>query len=374
MCSCGIGRGVDCSGHRRLLALFDALTDETGHVKADLKARDGLKALAEGLAPRQGSRLERLRLDPTRPWLPVACACRLATLDSGETVLVTALVGPVPKMATRSRPAQAQEGSVGPAAPSSEAARGPAPLPERPLGPIRFIWQADGQTRFTEVSPELAAAVGPAAGDIVGLTWEEVARSFVEDQDGAVAALFARRGTWSGHTVFWNIDHSTLQVPVDWAGMPVFAANRDLIGFRGFGLLRMDAARERSAPEEPRLHIVVPSLLADETLPFRPPEEPAPEAEASDEDGWFADLRDQVAEALSVSNPPQPKDEHGGAGKRPVAAPPSSLSNAERSAFREIARALGARLEEDAPSQSERPVEAVSPSSPHGRRRTRRFR
>ena len=33
-----------------------------------------------------------------------------------------------------------------------------------------------------------------------------------------------------------------MQVPVDWAGMPVFGADRELIGFRGFGLLRMDAA------------------------------------------------------------------------------------------------------------------------------------
>ena len=30
--------------------------------------------------------------------------------------------------------------------------------------PIRFVWQADAQTRFTDVSPELAQAVGAMAG------------------------------------------------------------------------------------------------------------------------------------------------------------------------------------------------------------------
>ena len=89
------------------------------------------------------------------------------------------------------------------------------------------------------------------AGNIVGLTWEEVSRSVVEDPDGAVAALFARRETWSGRTVLWSIDNSRLQVPVDWAGMPVFGPGRELIGFRGFGLLRMDAVQEREQPDEP---------------------------------------------------------------------------------------------------------------------------
>ncbi len=354
-------------------ALRDALTDETGRLVADVKARDRLKALAQGLAPRQGSRLERLRLDPVRPWLPVACACRLASLDSGEMVLVTALVGSVPKIATRQRLAQPTtepsiESSMSAGSPHGTASE-PAALQGQPLGPVRFVWQADAQTRFTEVSSGLAQAVGSTAGTIVGLTWEEVARSFVEDADGAVAALFARRQTWSGHTVYWNIDNSPLQVPVDWAGMPVFSASRDLIGFRGFGLLRMDAAREREIAHDPSRDLITQSLASDETLPFRPPEEMppeerAPEAAPSEEESWFTNLRNQVAEALSSTNPAEPetKEAPDTVERRSPTPPASSLSNAERSAFREIARALGARLEGEPPSQNENPVEAVSPA------------
>src|SRR5919112_106578 len=111
----------DGAGERLLWAspdamgVKDAFTDPAGRVTRDFRARDRIRLLAGGLAPREGIRVERLRLDPARPWLPVACVCRLASLESGETVLVTALVGPVPKMATRPRPAQAQEVSVGPA-------------------------------------------------------------------------------------------------------------------------------------------------------------------------------------------------------------------------------------------------------------------
>ncbi len=370
----GVGVLVwDQTGERALwaspaaVALRDALTDETGRLVADIKARDRLKALAKGLAPQQGSRLERLRLDPARPWLPVACTCRLAPLDSGEMVLVTALVGPVPKVTTRQRLAHPTAEPSKPAVASRDIASAHAALQEKPLGPVRFVWQADAQARFTEVSSALAQTVGSEAGNIVGLTWEEMARSFVEDPAGAVAALFARRETWSGHTVYWNIDNSPLQVPVDWAGMPVFSASRELIGFRGFGLLRMDAAREREITDDPSSNLIAQSLASDETLPFRPPEEmppeqPAPEAMPSEEESWFTNLRNQVAEALSNSGPAEPEikqapeeDE-----RRPPAPPASSLSNAERSAFREIARALGARLEGDPSAQNGNLVEAAS--------------
>src|SRR5689334_8728021 len=77
--------------------LGQAFTDRMGRLVPELRARERLKALATGAAPRQGARLERLRLNPVRPWQPVACACRLAVLESGEEVLVTALLGPVPQ-------------------------------------------------------------------------------------------------------------------------------------------------------------------------------------------------------------------------------------------------------------------------------------
>src|SRR5918993_4822319 len=66
------------------------LAGPDGRVAAGLPARPRLAALGSGAAPRAGARLERLRLDPARLAPPVTCACRLATLDDGREVLVTA--------------------------------------------------------------------------------------------------------------------------------------------------------------------------------------------------------------------------------------------------------------------------------------------
>ncbi|WP_262029819.1 PAS domain-containing sensor histidine kinase [Microvirga sp. Mcv34] len=374
----GPGAGVlvwDQAGERLLWAspgasgLKDAISDESGRMRPGLRARDRIKALAGGLAPRHGALKERLRVDPSRPWRPVATLCRLASLETGETVLVTAFVGPVPRGASVPRTARPSEPpSIELSAPMEADT---TPLPERRPGPVRFIWHTDAATRFTDVSHALPLTVGAMAGNIVGLTWEEVSRSVVEDPDGMVAALFARRETWSGRTILWSIDNSPLQVPVDWAGMPVFGPGRELVGFRGFGLVRMDAAQERQIPDA-AADLIAQSLANDETLPFRPPEEmpgqePSVEAATSDEETWFSNLRDQVAAALSGPKPQEPEtvERPRPSEKQP---PASGLSSTERNAFREIARALGARLEEETPPPEETEagegLEAPSPSVP----------
>jgi PAS domain S-box-containing protein len=339
--------------------LGEAFTDKTGRLVPDLRARDRLRALAAGAAPRDGARLERLRLNPIRPWQPVPCACRLAALENGEEVLVTALLGAVPQGFERpsapSSPQAEQEVFSEPAHTSSEEA---LPPQEKPRGSIRFVWQADAEARFTQVSPALAEAVGPRAGDIVGRTWDELTRTVVFDPGGEIAGHFARGETWSARTVYWAMDDQPMEVPVDWGGMPVFGTGREISGFRGFGLLRMNEVRERKAPGLPAAAAEVEPFLTDAALPFSPPEEAQTEGqdtleEASQEDeNWFAHLRDRVAEALASTKPIETSSEptEGGrtddADEKAQPAPASSLSSAERNAFREIARALGARLEE----------------------------
>jgi len=332
------------AGLRRVLA------DETGAVSSALQARSRLKALGGGLAPRNGTRLERLRLDPSGLSLPVTCACRLADLE-GETVLVTAVVGPLPRAYGRLVPKEAPRTEKAPPA----AGEGPGHSGDR-RGPIRFVWRADPETRFIDVSAGLAEAVGPEAARIVGLTWDEVARSRVEDPGQEIASLFARRETWSARTILWNVDGSDRQVPVDWAGMPVFGAQRTLIGFRGFGLVRMDAIRERTAPAAPTVE-ELPNPEKEESAQDQPPAEPP----RSHDEVLFERLRETVAATLAElgtdENTPEaaPRAE-------PPAAPPRSetgLSNAERSAFREIARALGARFEAEEPPRDAAPPAAA---------------
>ncbi|SCZ04472.1 PAS domain-containing sensor histidine kinase [Microvirga guangxiensis] len=340
--------------------LGEAFTDRAGGLSPDLRARDRLKALAAGGAPWEGARLERLRLNPLRPWQPVPCACRLAVLENGDKVLVTALLGPVPagfERPSASVPAPDHQTLSEAGAPAKEPEETPDPQ-EKPRGSLRFVWHADPETRFTQVSPVLAQAVGERAGDIVGRSWDELTRTFVSDPEGVIAALFARGETWSGRTIYWAMDDEPMEVPVDWGGMPVFGPRRELIGFRGFGLLRMDERRRRELPNDPPADSNVEAFLTDAALPFAPPEriqddeQDETEAAPAEDENWFTHLRDRVAEALGSAKPPENPVEPEITSQAPKAdakenpAPASSLSSAERNAFREIARALGARLEE----------------------------
>ena len=230
----------DGAGERLLWASPEAadfgagLLDDSGRLDAGSRARRRLEALASGLAPNQGVRLERLLLDPARLSPPVTCACRLAELAGGQTVLVTAIIGAVPKARKVSRP---REASVEPI----EVVK-PVVLPTG--GSVRFVWQADPQTRFIHVSTGLSEAVGPMAADILGQSWEEVSRTVAEDPKGEIADLFARQQTWSGRRIAWSVDNKSGKIPVEWAGMPIFGTDRELVGFRGFGLIRRDALRD----------------------------------------------------------------------------------------------------------------------------------
>ena len=449
-----------------------ALSDSSGRVGRTLAARDRLRALASGVAPRHGMRLEKLRLDPARLAPAVTCACRIVNLENDELVLITALIGPLPAFPQRRE-------EPAPALPEPT----PAPAPEtadplegfRPRGTVRFVWQADAQTRFIHVSAALAEVVGPMAGDIVGQTWDEVSRSVAEDPDGAVAGLLARRETFSGRAIAWRVDNMALLVPVEWAGMPIYGPSRELIGFRGFGLLRTDAAHPPMRPGEkavvaaPEQQTEPPesdpvagaasvagrTATGDQNAPVDQPEIPAadfvaierslaavlsepveaagldpdqtparletaavdpasestadmavPEAgpamsdelderdgtpdpatadaavqsEPDREEGWFAGLRERVAATLSGSKGQPRPDVDPGDGARPPSqsAKPApahhGLSTMERSAFREIARALGARFEDDPepeasgstgsePSRPPEPIEARPPSA-----------
>ncbi|WP_420959472.1 histidine kinase dimerization/phospho-acceptor domain-containing protein [Brucella sp. IR073] len=104
--------------------------------------------------------------------------------------------------------------------------------------PARFVWKVDADTVFSEISPEFAAAVGPQAADVMGRRFADVARVFGFDEDGAIAALLEGRDTWSGRTVLWPIEGTSLRAPVDLAALPVYSRERAFLGFRGFGVVR----------------------------------------------------------------------------------------------------------------------------------------
>ncbi|MGO6688314.1 ATP-binding protein [Rhizobium leguminosarum] len=108
----------------------------------------------------------------------------------------------------------------------------------------RFVWKIDAEGRFNEVSHEFAAAVGPHASDIIGSAFGDVAALFNLDPDGKLSEALARRDTWSGKTILWPVEGTSLVVPVDLAALPTYTRNRDFDGFRGFGVVRLSDAQE----------------------------------------------------------------------------------------------------------------------------------
>jgi PAS domain S-box-containing protein len=159
--------------------------------------------------------------------------------------------------------------------------------------PVRFAWKMDIGQRFTFLSDEFAEVLGPAAADIIGLTWEEVSDRFDLDPRGQISRALDRRDTWSGKTVNWPVGGAALRVPVDMAALPAFDRNRKFEGYRGFGVCRTaDAVQDTGAPD--LAGAVAPVAdIADEVMdaaePAAPREDETPAADMAAPDAVTAD-------------------------------------------------------------------------------------
>ncbi|MDB5558015.1 MAG: sensor histidine kinase, partial [Enterovirga sp.] len=203
------------------------VADEEGRLTRAFPGHARLAALAGGLAPRAGMRIERIRFSDAEAESPAELACRLLDVDD-ETVLLTVFNGDLP--------ARVEAGQDARAAAEPQ----PAPFVERVRrqGRRRFIWSMDREGRFLTMSQPLADVVGPESAEVVGLSWAEVVESFAIDGEGRIGEAIASRATWSDETVLWRIADTSYAVPVDLGGMPIFGRGHEFEGFRGFGLCR----------------------------------------------------------------------------------------------------------------------------------------
>lgn len=259
----------------------------------------------------------------------------------------------------------------------------------------RFVWKIDAEGRFNEVSHEFAEAVGPHASDIIGSAFGDVAALFNLDPDGKLSEALARRDTWSGKTILWPVEGTSLVVPVDLAALPTYTRNRDFDGFRGFGVVRLSDTQEDplalgltlgpdgighdAASLGPPVETITEVAHEAETAPEEISTEqatietPAPESAAEKTEG-SADAGDvspaepaaelsQEPPALRISETPNRRFSdkivqlhNSGAG----------LTAAEQANFREIAKrleAFGARKEEPAAAAPMEPS-AAAPAEP----------
>ncbi|WP_296080825.1 ATP-binding protein [uncultured Agrobacterium sp.] len=108
----------------------------------------------------------------------------------------------------------------------------------------RFVWKIDAAGCFSSISHEFAEAVGPKAAAVEGMSFSDLAALFNLDPEGKIAELLKRRDTWSGKTIFWPVEGTSLAVPIDLAALPTYTRTREFDGFRGFGIVRVADAVE----------------------------------------------------------------------------------------------------------------------------------
>lgn len=250
--------------------------------------------------------LARLRLDPRRIAPPVLCWLARGSSDDGRTAILLIPTAPV---ASRSRP---REPAPTPDALSGGAQTAPAQddasRQMREAAPVvvrddRFLWRLDAAGVVTQFT-------GPAPLEgLVGQRWQDLATSGrLSGADGVLAALRERR-TFRGETAVLETGIGPCRVEL--SGAPVGRGEANFLGFAGFGLIRSLPMTEPAASSR-----VQPVTGA-------PPEPSEPPAAAP----------------VAVEPEPSPTDE-----AEPVSV---ALSTDEHAAFREIARALGARYAGD---------------------------
>ncbi|MBB3809476.1 ATP-binding protein [Pseudochelatococcus contaminans] len=309
--------------------------------------RGRLRRVAAALSAGSGVRLERVTLPQGYGITRLLLECHRVATGDGE-FLLTILRGPLPRLPRVVVEQEPISGDAAPVAAEAVAVRPHDDVPDAAAGradqfgrlfafagsrpTVRFIWESDTDGCLTRVSTELAALVGHEAGAIGGRTWPSlVDAGIVVDPGDGVAAALARQATWSGKEVQWRVgdDADMPRLIVEMAGIPVHDGRRRFRGYRGFGIARV--ARLRDSMQDVDI-----------------------------QEALTASRRDEPRETPDT----RPRDEGHRAG----------LSDNEKQAFRDIAKALGvlrssaaAEAQEPARSEASAPAKADKPQKPTGR-------
>lgn len=281
---------------------------------------------------------------------------------------------------------------------------------------VRFLWQTDAEHRFVKITGELCDIVGCVTNRLVGRSFIDLAEELQLDPDHRLRDALARGETWSGIEVLWPVEGADAALPIMLGALPAHDRERRFEGFRGFGVIHVtrlqpapeaqiseqaaaDIAPEMPVAEKPAAVIEHPASPQAESAPAEPaaPAEPVP-----DQHEDLFTPRKPVAPQGTTDNVvtlrpfhvvprrpvqddgvEQPQSKPSPAPEIPSAVPlePSvveaapaepagrvsrademvSLSPGERLAFREIARALGARVRTDVPPGAPAAAEEPAP-------------
>jgi signal transduction histidine kinase len=258
--------------------------------------------------------------------------------QDSSSVLLVIMQKPAAALAT---PNASAPGSERPAAPAATAAIAPEPqartadsvsIPER-RHPLRFVWDMDGDGRFTVASDEFIQLAGPRAA-LFGRPWREIAATLQLDPNDQVNRAVATRETWSGITLWWPVGsdrESDLRLPIELSGLPIFDRDRNFRGYRGFGVCRdLDRQAEARIDRKQKTLRASPAAVTDKSGD----REPAIADAAAAAPGTAPSAADPALANVVQFRPASPAE--------PKTAP--GLSPVERRAFRELAQELTSRL------------------------------
>lgn len=296
--------------------------------------------LAPGLRPARPARLERVRL-PGR-LTPATFACSLLASGPARAVLMVGV--------DIAAPAVADPVAVPAATPAA-----PSPAPAS----LRFTWRTGLDARLAAIDPRLAAALGRAPEEIAGLDWR------------ALGAHGAHRAVIEG----LSFNHlpvllATVQgdaLDVELGGAPIRGE-----GMRGFGIVKGRRALPAGTlptgtlPAGTRPEPAAPPV-APANLPPATPRAPQPDQPEAAPVRVTLSIVPTAPNVVPLRAPASPPNGNGEATRADgVRASWEGLSTGERNAFREIARALGARLEgvDDFPEPPAAPAAPEPPAAP----------
>ena len=299
-----------------------------------------LAELSRYLAVGEPARVERLRFFLGSRSDVLTCLCQRVRLKTdGEALLViskdhrhvhsrrSSLVSVVPEEAGNQ---PIEPAASAPEAPEAEVIA----APQMSQRPVRFVFQMDPGGRIQSVSPQLGQAVGDDNAAIVGCHFAELESTLRVEGSNQLARLIEAGQGWQGVEVRWPTATGATVIPVELSGLPIRNASRDLVGFRGFGLVRLDLpAVPAIAPPKPQVDDEPVTAM---TFPADAPE-PSDAAISN-----IVTLNPGPSKPALEIVPPVPAikfEKHAD----------DRLSQSERNAFREIAKALGARLADDMP-------------------------
>ncbi len=226
---------------------------------------------------------------------------------------------------------------------------------------IRFLWQTDASGRLTSLTGPFCEVLGCSTGALIGFDLSDLASACGPQGAAALRAAFAARQSWSGLDLLWPIAKAQAAVPITLGALPSLDGQGGFQGYRGFGVIHIQrlepSLHDWTPPAPQRKPDPAPSLVQSPEPAREPAPAPMPFARLTN----VVSLRDRRPDAAPIEEAPAEAPEQP---ESPAPGPRSparnreasnlvELSSTERTAFREIARALGARVDDHAPSRRE---------------------